>query len=319
MTLTTRLAIAMIVLVAIAVSAVGWLSYRNLEQALLPRVLDRIETHSRLVAADLESYVRQRDAAISRAFDSAAALNGLIRARLAGGIDPIDGVSEKTWRDRIAVAFCGANSKPNPPMRSSGSSASMTAGAKSSASIAPARTERFGIVPEAELQRKGDATYFKETIRLAAGRNIRLAAQSRSRTTGIIEDAAQADAARRDAGLRARRQAVRHRHHQCRHAAGARPRPVIGAAGRDDLCRQPARGDYLVHPDRSREFGSQLGKPDRLAEATSRIWQRRSARPASAAPRSYRTRPDGRTASRLLPPFWPAPNGSRSSRPFRTR
>ena len=44
MTLTTRLAIAMIALVAAAVSAVGWLSYRSLEQALLPRVLDRIET-----------------------------------------------------------------------------------------------------------------------------------------------------------------------------------------------------------------------------------------------------------------------------------
>ena len=60
MTLTTRLAIAMILLVAIAVSAVGWLSYRSLEQALLPRVLDRIETHSRLVATDLESYVGER-------------------------------------------------------------------------------------------------------------------------------------------------------------------------------------------------------------------------------------------------------------------
>jgi hypothetical protein len=47
----------MILLVAIAVSAVGWLSYRSLEQALLPGVLDRIETHSKLVAADLQSYV----------------------------------------------------------------------------------------------------------------------------------------------------------------------------------------------------------------------------------------------------------------------
>ena len=42
---------------AIAVSAVGWLNYRNLEQALLPRVVDRIESQSRLAAADLESYV----------------------------------------------------------------------------------------------------------------------------------------------------------------------------------------------------------------------------------------------------------------------
>ena len=58
MTLATRLAAAMILLVALTVSAVGWLSYRNLEQALLPRVLDRIETHSRFVAAELDLHVR---------------------------------------------------------------------------------------------------------------------------------------------------------------------------------------------------------------------------------------------------------------------
>ena len=58
----------MIALVAIAVSAVGWLSYRNLEQALLPRVLDRIETHSRLVATDLNptSAARRGDIATFR-------------------------------------------------------------------------------------------------------------------------------------------------------------------------------------------------------------------------------------------------------------
>ena len=102
MTLTTRLAIAMILLVTIAVSAVGWLSYRSLEQALLPRVLDRIEAHSRFVAADLESYVAGARGDIA-GFRAAAALNGLIRAHLAGGIDPADGVSEKTWRERIAA------------------------------------------------------------------------------------------------------------------------------------------------------------------------------------------------------------------------
>ena len=41
MTLATRLAIAMILLVAAAVAAVGWLSHYSLEQAFLPRVLDR--------------------------------------------------------------------------------------------------------------------------------------------------------------------------------------------------------------------------------------------------------------------------------------
>src|ERR1700712_295087 len=102
MTLATRLAIAMILLVAIAVTAVGWLSYRSLEQTLVPRVLDRIEAHSRLVAADLEFYVTGARGDIA-VFRSAASLNGLIRARVAGGLDPVDGFSETRWRQRIAA------------------------------------------------------------------------------------------------------------------------------------------------------------------------------------------------------------------------
>ena len=91
----------MIGLVAIAVSAVGWLNYRNLEQALLLRARDRIETHSRQLATDLEYYAASATGDVA-SFRSAAALHGLIRARRAGGIDPVDGVSEKTWRDRLA-------------------------------------------------------------------------------------------------------------------------------------------------------------------------------------------------------------------------
>ena len=70
--------------------------------------------------------------------------------------------------------------------------------------------------------------------------NLRLAARSRplQRTD---RGGAPADGPRRDADLRKRRKAVRHFHGQCRHAARVRPRPVIGVAGRDDLCRQPVR------------------------------------------------------------------------------
>src|SRR4029077_10601959 len=100
MTLTTRLAIAMIALVAIAVSAVGWLSYRSLEQALLPRVLDRIETHSRLVATDLEFHVRNGRTDILT-FRGLAAVTGLMRARLNGGVDPVDNTTEALWRERL--------------------------------------------------------------------------------------------------------------------------------------------------------------------------------------------------------------------------
>lgn len=63
MTLATRLAVAMIALVAIAISAVGWLSYRNVERTVLPRVLDRIEAQSRLGANEIESYASRPGAA----------------------------------------------------------------------------------------------------------------------------------------------------------------------------------------------------------------------------------------------------------------
>src|SRR6188472_694368 len=100
MTLATRLAAAMILLVALTVSAVGWLSYRNLEQALLPRVLDRIEAHSRFVAADLDSHVRTGPGDITT-FQALAAVAGLMRARLNGGIDPADQTTEALWRERL--------------------------------------------------------------------------------------------------------------------------------------------------------------------------------------------------------------------------
>src|SRR5882757_11407082 len=104
MTLATRLAVAMTLLVAIAVIAVGWLNYRSLEQALLPRVLDRIEAHARLMATELESHAAgaRRDVASYRFIPGFA---GLIRARMSGGADLADGVPASVWRQRIAMHF----------------------------------------------------------------------------------------------------------------------------------------------------------------------------------------------------------------------
>src|SRR4051794_32003877 len=166
MTLTTRLAIAMILLVAIAVSAVGWLSYRNLEQEVLPRVLDRTETHARLIAFDLESHVRGARGDIA-GFRSAAALNGLIRARSAGGVDPVDGLTEKTWRDRMAERLL-AELEVKPAYAQFRIIGIEDGGREL------LRVDRSGpngairLVPDSELQQKGDRPYFKGTIGLPA-------------------------------------------------------------------------------------------------------------------------------------------------------
>ena len=93
---------------------------------------------------------------------------------------------------------------------------------------------------------------------------------------------------------------------------GARPGPVVGAAGRKGLCgRQQGRLSRSPRSLRANSARSSAGRP--TGEATSRIWRRRSARRRLCRA----TEPDrGRTAERRLrshPPFWPAANGSRSS------
>ncbi|HMH62283.1 MAG TPA: hybrid sensor histidine kinase/response regulator, partial [Bradyrhizobium sp.] len=183
MTLTTRLAVAMIALVAIAVSAVGWLSYRSLEQMIPPRILDRTETHSRLVASDLQSHVRNAPADIA-SFRYAAALNGLIRGHLAGGVDPIDGVSEKTWYQRIAERLSAElDAKP--------AYAQFRILGIENDGREIVRVDRSGpngavrIVPEAELQQKADQAYFKDTIKLGAG-EIHVSALDLNQENGVV-------------------------------------------------------------------------------------------------------------------------------------
>jgi hypothetical protein len=167
MTLATRLAIAMILLVAVTVAAVGWLGYRNISQAVIPRVLERVEAQSRLLATNLESYVAGvRGDLIG--YHAAAAIQGLIRAHIGGGVDPIDGVSEQTWRERIATRLAAEiDAKPiYGQFRIIG---------VDNDQLELVRVDRSGpngaarIVPDSELERKGDRAYFQEAIRLGPG------------------------------------------------------------------------------------------------------------------------------------------------------
>jgi PAS domain S-box-containing protein len=255
MTLATRLAIAMTFLVAIAVIAVGWLSYRSLEQALLPRVLDRIEAHARLMATELDSHAAgaRRDVASYRFIPGFA---GLIRARMSGGADLADGVPARVWRERIGMHFSAElEAKPAYAM------IRLIGVDDNQREIV--RVDRSGpggavrVVPDAELQERGDRYYFKETIGLSPGQ--------------IYVSPVKLD-----------------------HSDGGDPRtamlrigaPIFAPDGKPfgvlilnvDMSRvfghilstiRPgaqlyvvnSQGDYLVHPDTTREFGGQLGRP----------------------------------------------------------
>jgi PAS domain S-box-containing protein len=256
MTLTTRLAIAMIALVAIVVSAVGWLSYRNLEQALLPRVLDRIETHSRFVAAELASHVQTGRGDVAT-FQGLAAVTGLVRAHLNGGVDPLDHTTEAVWRVRLESRLAA-----QMPLRPA-YSLRLIGVADGHREIV--RIDRSGpngtvrIVPESELNPVGEAPYFLDTIKLATD-EVYVSPVILNEENGVVETP---------------------------HVAIMRiAKPVMAPDGQPfgivivnvdmrptlDRIRSSvrpgekvyvvdSRGEYLVHPDPTFEFGAQLGTP----------------------------------------------------------
>jgi PAS domain S-box-containing protein len=255
MTLTTKLAVAMIALVAVTTSAIGWLNYRSLEQALLPRVLDRIESQSRLVAADLEAYVAGAQGDVA-SLKSGTALNGLMRAREAGGTDPVDGVSEKTWRERLAARL-EAELEAKPAYADI-----RVIGVDEREIIRVDRrapNDAIEIVPDERLARKGDRVYFKQTIKLQTDEiYVSPLTLDRRGETIIMPPVPMLRVATPIFTASGKLFGI--------FIISVDMRPAFdrvrsSAQSGENAYLIDERGDYLVHPDRSREFGSMRGKP----------------------------------------------------------
>ncbi|WP_024343006.1 PAS domain S-box protein [Bradyrhizobium japonicum] len=256
-TLATRLAVAMILLVAITVAAVGWLGYRNTTQAVIPRVLERFEAQARLLASNLQSYADGvRGDLIG--YRAAAAIKGLIRAHAAGGIDPSDGVSEQTWRERIATRLVAEIEAK--PIYGQFRIIGIDNGQRELV-----RVDRSGpngaarIAPDDELERKGDRAYFQETIRLRPGEiyvsSVDLATRRGGTTAPHVPTLRVAmplftDDDRPFGIIVANidmRPALDH------------VRSTVRSGG--EIYVVNSRGGYLLHPDRTRELGASHDRP----------------------------------------------------------
>jgi len=255
MTLATRLAIAMILLVAVAVSAVGWLSHSSLERALLPRVLDRLESHSRLLASQLEAHANGARGDVAT-FRSRAAARGMIDAHFNNGVDPVDRLSEKTWRDRLLTRLI-ADLSANPAYAKY-----RIIGADG---LEYLRVDRSGpngsvrSVPDDALQNKEERFFFQDAIKLSEDQ-VYVSPVDLNMDDGVIQmpyvptlrvAAPLFGSGHRLFGIVIINVDMRQVFDRIR--ISIRPGESVYVVGRN--------GDYLVHPDRTREFGSQLGAP----------------------------------------------------------
>jgi PAS domain S-box-containing protein len=262
MRLSTRLTVAMVALVLLATTAVGVLTYRNIAAFALPRALDRIDTNAQLLAGELAASVRGARADVIGFRSSVAAID-IMKAHLRRGTDPAAEATEAESKKRLGQRFVAElDSKPNYfEFRYIG----VDDGGRELV-----RADRSGpngslrIVPDSQLQRKGDRPAFIETIRLPAG-EVYVSPVELNRDNGVIETphvpvlrvaTAVHTPEGRPFGVVIINVDMRPAFDRIRSAAA---RSGLGYVVND-------QGDYLVHPDPTHEFGFEFARPVRIQD-----------------------------------------------------
>jgi len=262
MRLSTRLTLAMVALVLLATMAVGVLTYRNIAVPALPRALERLDNYTDLLAGELAASVRGARADVT-GFRSSASINEIMMAHIKRATDPSAAATETEWRRRLGLRFVAElAAKPNYHVfRYIG----VDDGGRELV-----RVDRSGpggatrIVPDNELQRKGDRPGFNEITGLPAG-EVYVSPIELDQDRGVLETP-NVPVVRIATPIP---------------APDGQPfglvvinidlRPVFNRirftaieGGKSYVVNE--HGDYLVHPDQAREFGFEFAKPARIQD-----------------------------------------------------
>jgi PAS domain S-box-containing protein len=254
--LSTRLALAMVSLVVVTTTVLSLITYHYVTEAGVPRALDRLATKAMLCATKLETALNtaRQDIMITQG------LSGVVQMGVSRATNPFEQVADEPLREAIAARFL-------PVLAAKPDYAQLRIIGVADGGRELLRVDRRGpggaprIVPEAELIRTGERDYFKHAI----GRS----------KSDVYVSTVELEA---DGGTG--RPAV-----PILHVAiplwtpqgqpfgisvidfdlGPKFDRVRAEGGSENLVFiTNGAGDYLLHPDRSREFESQAGASARL-------------------------------------------------------
>ena len=254
--LSTRLALAMVSLVVVTTGVLSFITYHSVTQAAVPRALDRLATKAVLCASKLESAlnVARQDVMVVQGS------TGVLQMGVARAKNPLEPVSDMPLREGIAARLLAAlAAKPEySQLRIIG----VADGGRELL-----RVDRRGpggaprIVPDAELVQTGERDYFKRTIGHSKSDVFvsPVELQKEGATEGpavallhvgiplLIPSGQPWGISMIDFDMGPKFDRIR--------AEGGRENQVFVTN---------AAGDYLLHPDRSREFGFESGTPVRI-------------------------------------------------------
>lgn len=226
--------------------------YVNLAAALIPKELNKLEYHAQNLASGLDNYVRESRVDVLAMADDFA-VREIARAGAAG-----DRAGEANWRKVLTQNLVAQLEAKTHYVQYR-----LIGVADGGREII--RVDRSGIngairvVPEEDLQRKGDRDYFREAIRLSADK-VYFSPIELNQENGVVEkpylpvlraatpvmtpDGKTFGIIIINIDMRPAFTAIKH-----------------SLSGNGQIYLVNERGDYLVHPDSSREFGFDLGRP----------------------------------------------------------
>ncbi len=262
MTLSSRLTIAMVAIVLLTATAVGLLTYRNVVVSALPRGLDRIDSHARATAVVLESSVRGARADVI-GFRSSIAVIDIMAAYFKSRTDPSASAAEAESRRRLALRFVAE-------LTAKSNYAQFRVIGIDDGGRELVRVDRSGpggairVVPDNELQRKGDRDYFKQAIALSPN-DVYVSPIDLNKENGALETpyVPTLRAATPIFTSDGRLFGIVIINVDMREAF-ARVRSSTRPDAQVYLVNE--RGDYLVNPDKNRTFGFEFGKSFRIQD-----------------------------------------------------
>ncbi len=162
MTLSGRLAFAMVFLVVATTVALSLFTYHFVTESLVPRALDRLGTKAALGAIELEAALTgaRQDLLV---IQSAVGVQQLVATRSAGPVVP---QADAQLRESIAKQLVAAL-RGKPDYVQFALSEWPTVEAKSCASTGKGRTVRRASFADSELRPRGERDYVKKTMSLA--------------------------------------------------------------------------------------------------------------------------------------------------------
>jgi signal transduction histidine kinase/FixJ family two-component response regulator len=262
LSLSTRLTIAIVALVVATAGTVGFLSYRNVAAVAIPRALVRLDAHARALIVDLNN-IASNALADLKGFRHVVALEEIIAGSREPSNQSADGLTLAQWRARLALRMV-AQLEAKPDYAHFRIIGIADGGREIIRVERRAANGEIRVVPDAELQRTAEETYFKRTIAVHDG-VIEVSPVELNQENGRIESP-HVPVVRFSTPIFAPDGtpfgiiiiSIDLRSAFNRIAETANPESTIYVVNE--------RGDYLMHPDPSRTFGFEFGTPYRIQD-----------------------------------------------------